>query len=171
MTSPSHSLRVHEEGSSVTYRVAGRATMHQSVALRRLGEEALARGATSLAVDLRHCVSMDSTFIGTLLILFRAAGRVGDFHLASPSPECRRCLELMGLGDVFRVVNAEELPEDAWRDAEPVPQGGACLKYAVLDSHRELADLGGPAAGPCRAVADTLAKELEAEGAAAAKDR
>src|SRR5436309_2251239 len=98
MDAPQSTVRVHLQGPTVTFQVEGRGRMANSLPLRRLAEQALAGGATALRVDLRRCTHMDSTFLGTLLQLKRAAGRKGaSLVLVSPSPECHELLRQMAL--------------------------------------------------------------------------
>ena len=85
---------------------------------------------------------MDSTFLGALLILQRAAGRGQcPLTLVSPSPTCCRLLQQMGLHGQLPVVTAEEDPTGPCTtltgDAEDVP----ALRCNVVQAHQELAAL------------------------------
>src|SRR3984893_13951711 len=94
-------VRVCRSCQTVTFQVVGWGRMYQSMPLRRLSEKYLAEGITRLHVDLRHCTYLDSTFLGTLLTLRRASKkcRQVEFYLVSPSAECCRLFQQMGVED------------------------------------------------------------------------
>lgn len=158
-------LRVHRDPSRLTFLVAGRATMEHSMPLRRLAEQALADGCQELRVDLRNCLYMDSTFIGTLVLLRKSVGAEGRFTLVCPSTACEKVLEAMTLDRLFVIDGADVSSSASWDEATPCPDDLSKLKYNVVQSHQELAALNGPAAGRCRAVAEMMQKELEQEHA------
>ena len=83
-------VSVHQADQTITFRVDGYGRATNSLPLRRFAEQALAAGAANLRVDLRRCLHMDSTFIGTLLQLKRTAEKQGrgSLVLLSPSTQC-----------------------------------------------------------------------------------
>jgi anti-anti-sigma factor len=109
---------VCEDDQSIVFQVEGKGTMKQAPALRERAERALADGVRRLHVDLRRCHYMDSTFLGTLLLLMRAIRQLehGEFALVSPSAECRQLLEKMRLDTVYSIVDLGELPAYLWTD-------------------------------------------------------
>jgi len=156
-------VRVYEQGQTIAFRVEGQVRMAQSLPLRRLAEQRLAAGATTVRIDLRDCTYMDSTFLGTLLFLKSTTERLnqGHFALVLPSLSCRRLFEQMGLDAVFPV--AEDLPEvPAWVDLTGGPADIQELKRSVTQAHQELARLDGPAAESFRAVIRCLEKSGDA---------
>jgi hypothetical protein len=109
---------------------------------------------------------MDSTFIGTLLHLQRAVRRCcqGEFVLVSPSPQCCRLMEQMGLEDVFSTLLAE-VPEAAWEEIGCELGAPDDFKCKVIQAHQELANLPGKAGEPFRQVVAGLMKDMEAKKA------
>src|SRR5947209_1105922 len=109
-------VRVRQQEQILRFQLEGWARMGQALAVRRLAEQHLAAGATSLRVDLRQCTYMDSTFIGILLFLKRAVDRVPQvsFALVSPSQECRRLLQQMMLDKVFPLLTEDEPASNNW---------------------------------------------------------
>src|SRR5438093_8992066 len=103
MTASQGIVRVHQHDQTVIFRVEGQATMHRSASVRRFAEQCLPCGTKTLRVDLRHCIYMDSTFLGTLLFLKRLVDcwEQGEFALISPSPQCCQLLQQMRLDKVF----------------------------------------------------------------------
>jgi anti-anti-sigma factor len=155
-------VRVHQEGTTVTFRVEGRATMLQSLPLRRFAERRLAEGAAALRIDLRQCSYMDSTFLGTLLTLQGAITRRGEgtLTLLSPATPCARILQQMGLGAVFHTETTdEELP---WSDLPADTGDDTSFKRNVAQAHEELANLPGPVGEQFRAVTRCLAQAEKA---------
>lgn len=163
MTGPPGILRVHQDNQALLFQIEGEATMLHSVPLRRYAEQALTHGITTLQIDLHLCTYMDSTFLGTLLLLKRAVDQrgLGAFALTCLSPQCQRLLRQMGLDRFYSIVTTAELPTEAW--TELTENGADCssLQHTVVQAHQELADLPGPAGKPFREVMQCLSKDLE----------
>lgn len=163
MSAAAGQLRVCQTSTVLTFQVIGRATMALSMPLRRVSEQALARGIACLHIDLRHCQYIDSTFVGTLLGLRRTAGARANFVLVCPSASCQHVFDTMGLGAFFSVLHCEELPDHVWEELDITTDDRVCLKFNVCESHQELVNVGGRTAAPFRAVAETMQRELDAE--------
>jgi anti-anti-sigma factor len=159
-------IRYSRRGRVMTFHVTDHATMTSCLVLRERAEQALAAGAPDLHFDLRRCTHLDSTFIGTLLFLKRAAGRAGgELVLVSPSPRCWQVLEQMGLTGVLPAASAEEPDTASWAElGADLEDAGAC-KRNIVEAHRELAALPGPAGEAFRSVMRCLADEPEARRA------
>lgn len=158
-------LAKHSDPPRVLYRIEGQGKMRQGLVLRRDAEQALAEGATSVHVDLRDCSYMDSTFMGTLLYLFRAIRKEkdGDFSLVCPSDPCRRLLEELGI-DTFCPILDESCPEAGWEEISRDPTDDSGLIRKVLQAHETLAELPGPAGEKFRRVVGCLRQEEGSEG-------
>ena len=85
-------VRVSQYGPRLELQVQGRGNMQQCPALRRWVEERVGRGCTCVWIDLSRATHLDSTFIGTLLILNRRllAGGGERIMLAAPSAAAER---------------------------------------------------------------------------------
>jgi anti-sigma B factor antagonist len=155
-------VRVHQEGSTVTFQVSGWGRMHQSMPVRRYCDQCLSAGATTLRVDLRHCTYIDSTFLGTLLLLRRnTLRRPGcQFLLVSPSEECCRLFKQMGVQECLPAVTAAETPAESWTELE-CHETVDTFNRNVVQAHQELANLGGPTGKTFEGVARCLTKDLE----------
>ncbi len=158
-------VRVQQDEHTVTFQPEGQATMHHSPAVRRFAEQRFAGGMVALYVDLRRCTHMDSTFLGTLLFLKRLVERreEGKFALLSPSPQCCRLLQQMGVDKVFPILSREESTTGAWAGLTSESQDLTAFKRNVVQAHQELARLEGPAGVPFHELAGDLARELESE--------
>ena len=157
-------VRVYRDGQTLIFQVEGRATMAHSPAVRRLAEQGLARGVKILRVDLRHSTYLDSTFLGTLLVLKRAMDRqeLAEFTLVSPSPECQRLLEMMGLSSLFTSVAMEEPLTTPLVEFTGDFNDVAAFRHDVIQAHQELATLPGSAGAPFRAVTRCLEQSADA---------
>jgi len=157
-------LRMRRDGPAVIFQVEGRGTMHHGLPLRRAAEQALLQGAMAVRVDLHLCNYMDSTFLGTLLFLLRAAACRGipDFALVAPSPACRQLIQQMGLEDVYPIAPGEAPPDAGWTELPVAQPGTESFNRNVARAHQELANVPGPAAAQFQRVADCLAKDLPA---------
>jgi anti-anti-sigma factor len=151
-------LRVHVDGQTVTFQVEGQATVRQGLPLRRYAEECLSgSGPASLRIDLRRCTWMDSTFLGTLLLLLKAVNRKeqGSFAVVSPTATAQRLLHQMGMTSICPVLEREE-PTGPWLQVDGPAEDGETFQCRVLQAHQELADLPGPAGEAFRAVVRCL---------------
>jgi anti-sigma B factor antagonist len=156
---------VYQEGQTLHVRVEGRGIMAHGLPLRRVGEGALARGANAVRVDLRHCVYLDSTFLGTLLALQNQLARRGEGRLVliSPSPPCAGLLQQMGLHEIFAIESADE-PSFPWREVPAGSPDAPAFKQNVAQAHEHLANLPGRAGETFRAVVRCI-QQAEAEKA------
>jgi anti-anti-sigma factor len=151
---------------SVVFRVEGPATRNQSTAVRLFAEKCLEADRVEIRFHLGDCTYMDSTFLGTLLCLSRLLARLGKgmLSLISPSAECQRLLEQMGIREMLPAMDTPEALEGPWIS---LSEGLCDLDSSDLDSqfrtvveaHQELASLPGPAGEQFKAVADGLASE------------
>jgi anti-anti-sigma factor len=144
--------------------------MPQSLPLRRWVEEHLASGGTALRVDLQQCTYMDSTFIGTLLCLKRAADAASaSFALLSPSEPCTRLLEQMGLQDLLTTEAAAASDAEDWVTLPVEEDDLPALRGTMFAAHKELSQVQGPGCAPFRDMVRCLEREMGAEKAAKRK--
>jgi len=156
-------VRVCQKEQVITLQVQGWGTMRHSLSVRRLAEQCLAGGLRKLRVDLRQCTYLDSTFLGTLLTLQRQACRQGErrFVLISPSADCCRLFQQLGILDVFATEPAQEPDsEEGWVEL-PCERDDACaFNRNVCQAHEALASLGGKAGQTFGGVSKKLNREL-----------
>lgn len=163
MAATSGSLYVHRLSDGIVFRVEGRATRPLSQPLRRVAEQCLQSGAKTIRLDLRACTFMDSTFLGTLLLLRRAVQdrAAGNLALIDPSSECVRLLGQMGVADLFPSVKPEPAGQATWVELVASDEDAQACKQHVLQSHRELAALEGAPGEPFRAVMRSLEQDSD----------
>lgn len=162
MATPQGIVRVCEDASTVTFQVSGWGKMDMSLPIRRFAEKAIGAGARVVRFDLRECSYIDSTFLGTLLILKRAAEKSSaEFRLLSPSEECRKLLHQLGVMEVFRCASCDESAGTSWTELARTMDDTGAFHHNVAQAHRELAELGGTARETFEPVARCLEKDLK----------
>lgn len=154
-------LTIHRTNAGYLLRVIGRGTMNESPTARDFLGGAIDDGV-QIVVDLSDCEYLDSTFLGCLIMLHKRgqAGPAG-FHVVADAAARRRLLEPVRLEQVLKFVDA--MPECIGDPVElPVTQLER-REFAehLLETHRKLAELGGPAADTFRAIANRLKQELD----------
>ena len=141
-------VRYFRDGDAVTFHVAGRGVMQHGLPLRRTTEALLGDGVRQVRMDLRDCIYMDSTFLGTLLTIRKMleARTAGPLTLITPSVPCAKLIQEMGLGEF---IPATDAPYDAaapWVELKIDNGDAGSFRRNVAQAHEELAALPGPAA-------------------------
>ena len=156
-------VRVRCSEVALDVEVLGRGTLDQCPALREWFQQQSQQSARPLRVYLDRCTHLDSTFIGTLLILNRQLqARAGmSFTIASLSAECRRSLEQM---HVLNQLTIENTASDSWQElhVQSDARSSRGCKQNVVEAHQELAQLGGQAQSQFGELAARLAEEWKA---------
>jgi anti-anti-sigma factor len=148
-------------------RVAGRGTMRESPAVRAFALRVLDEpGRPTLDVDLTACDYLDSSFLGSLVGLFRRfeqSGPSGRLAIAGPAEVLHRLLGPTRLDDLLPL--RAESPERPGEEVPIPPQAldSADLGRHVLESHRRLAEMGGANAAVFGPIAERIACELDHE--------
>jgi anti-sigma B factor antagonist len=147
------------EGYAV--RISGHGTIREGAAVQALARQAFNDPGTRLVLDLHECDGLDSTFLGTLVILHRQTVRTPGRFVVSVDHEGAQ--RLLGQCRLERMLTIEE--ERPVMDGEPTRIPSASLEPAdlaklVIDCHRQLAETGGPEADAFAGVADRLEREL-----------
>ncbi len=88
--------------------VFGDVDLHSAEALDETLETAVARGATSVVVDLSRATFVDSQGLGVLLRHRRRLDPRGGFRLVVARPEIRRVFEVSALDQIFPIDASRE---------------------------------------------------------------
>lgn len=153
-------LTIRRTETGYVFRIAGRGTMRESPAVRDFICGAIEDGADVVA-DLSACEYLDSTFLGCLVLLHkRGQSDRGSFAVHADETTRNTLLSTVGLHRVLDFV--DKCPECT---GPPVTLALADLERRefwqhLLETHRKLAELGGPSAETFRRIADQMAKEL-----------
>jgi anti-anti-sigma factor len=151
----------------VCVKINGRADFTLSLDLKKVIQELSQRGYHRFVVELRDCVTMDSTFLGTLsgmALKFHETGGPQDhlLELFNPSPRIAETLENLGVAHLFKIVScAEPLAVNF----EPLTGAGGQSKEAVtrhcLEAHNLLMGLNPENVHRFKDVAQFLAEDLK----------
>jgi anti-anti-sigma factor len=149
-------IRAHREKTMLTLDVQGRATMMESPTIHELVTKHVAHGLRSLRIDLRDCSALDSTFLGTLLLLEGQLAAVdGTLTLVSPSASVLELLRRMGLEDAYAIEVAPRA-RGPWLDLRLSSPDVERMTSIVIDAHEELARASVSRASDFQAVVDEL---------------
>ena len=155
-------VQVRQDQQSATLRIEGRVSMNFCPTVRRWTDECLAHGASQIRVDLSRCTYMDSTFIGTLLALYRRCKELGPGGLAllAPSPPCVQVLRQMHLLEVLTVSPEADAATTDWTTLAVECDDRTAVIGQVVRAHQELAALPGEVGQTFRGIAEELSSEL-----------
>lgn len=140
-------------------RVNGRGTMRESRAARDIALRTI-RGNAAVVVDLSKCTYLDSTFLGGLLDLFRAAGSTGNFSIAAPAERRTKLLGTLRLDRVFPSMEVAPDTVGPWVAVSTEGFDKQDIARHVMQCHRQLAELDTPMRAVFAHIADEMAKEL-----------
>ena len=154
-------LTVQPTVSGYRISVLGKATLQDSPAVRDFANESLSDGV-EVELDLTECEFLDSTFLGCLLVLSRKSQKLpGKFIIVAPlesqsdifgNSRLQYLLPCVTEGKTTRGV-AAPLPRSELERRE--------FGIHVVETHRELARLGGPHCDEFQAIADRVERELQ----------
>jgi anti-anti-sigma regulatory factor len=154
--------KVSRTRSGYRIRIVGRGTLRESPTVHAFARHVLNSEPVTLVIDLTACTYLDSTFLGGMIDLHR---RYGVEHptrlLVAASPADRtRLLAPNCLDGLFHYLQDD--PEVIGDDLElpTLTLAREELGRHVLESHRRLVELGGPARAAFQGVVDRLAQEL-----------
>ena len=168
---PSPSLAVAVLEKTAFIKIPGRANFTSSIEFKTIVGELRQRGFERFILDLRECVTMDSTFLGVLagLALRNADGQEctsdGEklqLSLLNPNERIADLLENLGVVHLFAVMN-EEVPctvlfEPAKGDQRPPTREE--ISRTCLEAHELLMSINPENVPKFKDVARFLAEDL-----------
>ena len=153
-------VTIYRTETGCVVRLVGRGTMRESPTVRDFVCGTIENGA-EIVFDLSSCEYLDSTFLGCLVLLHkRAMSRDGSFSVHADESVRQRLLENVRLLDVLKFI--DECPEcfDAPVSLHVTNVDRTEFCRHLLETHHELAELGGLASDTFRRIADQLADEI-----------
>jgi len=151
----------------VCIKVCGKADFTSSLDLRKLITELWKRGYVRFVFELCDCVTMDSTFLGTLSGL---GLDLGDGHLpqgpplelCNPNPRIADVLESLGVAHLFKITNGA-VPSSA--NFEPLAKAPDVTRTDVtrncLEAHKTLMEINPENVNKFKDVTRFLAEDLK----------
>jgi anti-anti-sigma regulatory factor len=157
----------------VCLRLAGRATFSVSGDFRRLILESVASGHRRFVLDLGQCLTMDSTFLGTLtdlqskVAVMIAEGGPAAIELYQPSPRVQTLLDNLCVADRFPIVERVDWPTDQFLPVplNPQAQQKTDLLRTSIEAHQTLMSVNDANVSKFKDVVSMLEDDLKrAEG-------
>ena len=161
---PACVLQVARTATGYLVRVEGKATAIDGMALRKFAADSFKESPhEAVAVDLRPCAYVDSTFLGCLVALHRGGFTPAGprFSIVADEPTRKRLLATTRLDHVLILTGAEPHAIGRFITLNAPRLDPAEFGRQVMESHQVLAEIPGDQACSFRAVADRLARELE----------
>jgi anti-anti-sigma regulatory factor len=164
MSSPS-ALKVARTPTGHCVRVEGRGTMRESPTASEFAARSLAVPGATVVVDLSACDYLDSTFLGCLVGVQKRAGTASPPRfLVSAAPE--KVKKLLAPTKLDLIVRTTAQPPEIVGEYVVLPSADPAtpdVMRHVMESHRRLAELGGPQQAAFAAIADSIERELSAK--------
>ncbi len=167
MSMPPASLMVGLFDQCVCIRICGRANFISSVDLKKVVEQMADKGCDHFILDLRECMTMDSTFLGVLSGVGLRFARPGahPVSLVCPTPRIRDLINGLGVSELFKFF--DDLPA-APREYEPLHNEDASrteITRTCLDAHRLLMSINPENIARFKDVTKFLAEDLKRQEA------
>ena len=166
MADPANSaILVGRVNNGYVIQVVGRGTARESVAVARFVTEALESENVPLTIDLSACDYLDSTFLGCLATMSRQYGQgsLTRFTVAASPEKCRKLLAPCRLDTFLKVTDSPPAIEATMLMLYSSDLDELELGRHVMQSHRILAELGGPHSEAFAGIANQLQRELAAK--------
>ncbi len=90
----------------VIVKIEGKGSFQNSKTLKEFLDKMLERGYKKFIFDFNDCITMDSTFMGTLAglsIKLKKSGEEGKIVIVSPNKQCYRLLTTLGLDRIIEI--------------------------------------------------------------------
>ena len=166
MTKTASTLCVAVVERTAFIKVPGRANYASSIDLKNLVAELRQRGFSDFVLDLRECMTMDSTFLGVLAGLVLRNNHPEPaapmIELLNPNSRVLDLIENLGVLSMFKVRN-EELPctllFEATNDS-PTPTKEEVTRNC-LEAHRTLMNINPANIPKFKDVTQFMAEDLK----------
>lgn len=154
-------IGIHRTEDGYLLHLDGRGTLRESPAVRDVVHAAIQDGA-HVVLDLSDCTYLDSSFLGCLVILHQCGDDASGSFSVVANETIRK--SLLAGSHLDRVLTfTEPCPEGLGNTVTLEVTSLDRLKLCrhLFETHRQLAELAGPAADTYRRIAEQLARELE----------
>lgn len=166
MTKTASALCVAVVEQTAFIKIPGRANYASSIDLKTLVSELRQRGFSQFVLELRECMTMDSTFLGVLAGLVLRNGHpeptAPNIELLNPNSRVLDLIENLGVLSMFTVKN-EDVPSTLL--FEPANDHDAPTKEEVtrncLEAHRTLMKVNPANIPKFKEVTQFMAEDLK----------
>ena len=168
MTKSGPSLCVAVLDRTAFVKIPGRANFASSLELKSIVSELRLRGFNQFVLDLRECVTMDSTFLGVMAALVLRNNHPtpdAGIELLNPNARVLELIENLGVLDMFRVKH-DDVPctlifEPTENRPEPSKEE---VTRNCLEAHRTLMNLNPENIPKFKDVTQFMAEDLKRMG-------
>jgi anti-sigma B factor antagonist len=166
MTKTASALCVAVVEHTAFIKVPGRANYASSIDLKNVVAELRQRGFADFVLDLRECLTMDSTFLGVLAGLVlrnnHPEPNPPNIELLNPNSRVVDLIENLGVLSMFKVTNEEAPPKLLF---EPTHEHEEPSKEEVtrncLEAHRTLMKINPANVPKFKEVTQFMAEDLK----------
>jgi anti-anti-sigma regulatory factor len=131
-----------------------------------------AEPAPTIRIDLSACDHLDSTFLGSLVEMQRRASKASAapgvsglrFVVSAPPDKVKKLLSPTRLDTVLKTTAEGPQVVGQWVELPAADPASPDVMRHVMESHRRLAELGGPQQAAFAAIADNIERELRGKG-------
>lgn len=160
------------KGENAFVKVRGRGSFKVSIPLREFGLASIGMEVKNILLDMKDCIGMDSTFMGTiagLSLRLRKEGDNGEVILYNLSPKTRNLLSTLGLDRIVSPYLAGKMPgeierliekEEGYETLVQRRESGKQTTETMLDAHKTLVDIAPENLNKFRDVIDFLREDL-----------
>lgn len=148
-------------GDAACYRVIGKPSLDLSNLLHDSAERLLATGHYHFVVDLAACPSVDSTFIGVLLFIWKGVRKVaapGGVCLMNAGELVRHQLDSLGVLERFDLATVDQAGVH-FEELDVASAGKTATTWLCLTAHRELIEANPANAAKFKDVVEFLEEE------------
>jgi anti-sigma B factor antagonist len=148
-------------------KVPGRANFNSSCDLKNVVAGLRERGFSDFVLDLRECVTMDSTFLGVLagLVLrnnHHPLSEIARIELLNPNARVLDLIENLGVLDLFEVKQEAAPRTLAFEETENLPTPSKEeMTRTCLEAHRTLMNLNPNNIPKFKEVSQFMAEDLK----------
>ncbi len=153
----------------VWIKISGRANFTWSLDLKKLIDELWRRGHRRVILELRDCITMDSTFLGELAgiaLKFAEARKRGEdcsVEIANSNARISDTLENVGMAPLFQMAQTTSCESEKF---EPLTRDGEApsredLTRNCLEAHKTLMALDSANIGKFKDVKEFLEDDLK----------
>lgn len=118
--------------------IKGQGNMNNSHAIYNFVQKVKSKGIEDICIDMHSCSSMDSTFMGTLMLMHEESSTDSShMYLINVSPANREKLVELGLDEFLDINQQRELPNLEFKKLE-VDEDLELRMQLILKAHEEL---------------------------------
>jgi anti-sigma B factor antagonist len=122
----------------VIFKVQGLASMNNSEGMKTMIHNCFDKGVVNVCIDLQLCEGIDSTFMGTLLLLHEeTTEQNGSLYVVNMTDFIMEKLDELGVGQLINIEREREIPELKYTEL-PGSEDEQARMSLILKAHEKL---------------------------------